>query len=427
MLSTDDPLVAIDVSKGKSHAQGFLSRGHPCGKPFSFAHTKAGFAKLGKLVSDLLGKAGKPPAVAYEHTGVYSRVVAGWAESSKLGSIPIPPLLSAKARKAKLRPTKTDAIDCQTIAEVAYAYDADGRRAASPLTAVSRRREDAAASAAAAKARYRREIDLCWPCLDQFIDPTSPAAIAAVTHYRHGAKRVESVLSKARRRFGRSSAKAIAESICSYAGESMSPVAEDSPEIKSLIAAAEALESSVAAEEELASELIAEARESGGFDILMSIDGIGIGERLAASILAELGDIARFRGRESIVAYAGLDPAVSQSGKSAGLHLHILRRAGPGGVPIREKRGPPPAHHQEGQRPAPQIPLPRDGRMLLARQVEPHKVLRRGEAKRRTSAKSRLGRRVPQDDRHNQVDAAERNPSRQSERRNLGDGGFRIA
>ena len=116
MLSTDDPLVAIDVSKGKSHAQGFLSRGHPCGKPFSFAHTKAGFAKLGKLVSDLLGKAGKPPAVAYEHTGVYSRVVAGWAESSKLGSIPIPPLLSAKARKAKLRPTKTDAIDCQTIA-----------------------------------------------------------------------------------------------------------------------------------------------------------------------------------------------------------------------------------------------------------------------------------------------------------------------
>ena len=171
MLSTDDPLVAIDVSKGKSHAQGFLSRGHPCGKPFSFAHTKAGFAKLGKLVSDLLGKAGKPPAVAYEHTGVYSRVVAGWAESSKLGSVPIPPLLSAKARKAKLRPTKTDAIDCQTIAEVAYAYDADGRRAASPLTAVSRRREDAAASAAAAKARYRREIDLCWPCLDQFIDP----------------------------------------------------------------------------------------------------------------------------------------------------------------------------------------------------------------------------------------------------------------
>ena len=154
MLSTDDPLVAIDVSKGKSHAQGFLSRGHPCGKPFSFAHTKAGFAKLGKLVSDLLGKAGKPPD---EHTGVYSRVVAGWAESSKLGSIPIPPLLSAKAR-------------------------------------------------------YRREIDLCWPCLDQFIDPTSPAAIAAVTHYRHpsavlraGAKRVESVLSKARRRFGRSS------------------------------------------------------------------------------------------------------------------------------------------------------------------------------------------------------------------------------
>lgn len=80
MLPNDTPLVAIDVSKGKSHAQGFLCRGSPRGKPFSFDHTKTGFSKLEETVSALRGETGKEPAVAFEHTGVYSRVVAKWAE-----------------------------------------------------------------------------------------------------------------------------------------------------------------------------------------------------------------------------------------------------------------------------------------------------------------------------------------------------------
>ena len=127
MLPNDTPLVAIDVSKGKSHAQGFLCRGSPRGKPFSFDHTKTGFSKLEAAVSALRGEAGKEPTVAFEHTGVYSRVVAKWAESAGIRQIAISPLLSAKARKSKLRPTKNDSLDCKSIAEAAYGVRADAR------------------------------------------------------------------------------------------------------------------------------------------------------------------------------------------------------------------------------------------------------------------------------------------------------------
>lgn len=95
MLPNDTPLVAIDASKGKSHAQGFLCRGSPRGKPFSFDHTKTGFSKLEAAVSALRGEAGKEPAVAFEHTGVYSRVVAKWADTAGIRQIAISPLMSA--------------------------------------------------------------------------------------------------------------------------------------------------------------------------------------------------------------------------------------------------------------------------------------------------------------------------------------------
>ena len=331
MLPNDTPLVAIDVSKGKSHAQGFLCRGYPRGKPFSFDHTKTGFSRLEAAVSALRGEAGKEPAVAFEHTGVYSRVVAKWAESAGIRQIAISPLLSAKARKSKLRPTKNDSLDCKSIAEAAYGSDVGEARAPSALLALSRQREAASSAAAEAKARYRMRIDLCWPCLDAFADPLSNAAMAAVMHYRHpaavlraGPKRVEAFLRKSAPGLGRSSAKALAAKLCDYARESMPPVGESSAEVDSLLRAADEAKSAMGLEGELASRLIEEARKSGGFGILTSIDGVG--ERLAASILAEIGDVSRFPNQGKIAAYAGLDPAVCQSGRSGGLHLRITRK-----------------------------------------------------------------------------------------------------
>jgi transposase len=55
----------------------------------------------------------------------------------------------------------------------------------------------------------------------------------------------------------------------------------------------------------------------------------GIGPTLGATIVAEIGDIDRFPRPEALVAYAGLDPSVFESGDFQGTRRHISKRGSP--------------------------------------------------------------------------------------------------
>jgi transposase len=59
-------------------------------------------------------------------------------------------------------------------------------------------------------------------------------------------------------------------------------------------------------------------------DLLVSIPGIA--NNLATDILLEIGDITRFKGPRQLIAYAGLDPRVLQSGKTLNRYGHITKR-----------------------------------------------------------------------------------------------------
>jgi transposase len=61
--------------------------------------------------------------------------------------------------------------------------------------------------------------------------------------------------------------------------------------------------------------------------LLSSIPGIG--ETLAATILAEIGDVTRFPNASTLVAYAGLDPRVRQSGISLHRNAKLTKRGSP--------------------------------------------------------------------------------------------------
>jgi transposase len=52
----------------------------------------------------------------------------------------------------------------------------------------------------------------------------------------------------------------------------------------------------------------------------------GIGHVLAAVFLGEIGDIRRFRNAKALVAYAGMDPSVIQSGEFAAKKAHLSKR-----------------------------------------------------------------------------------------------------
>jgi transposase len=55
----------------------------------------------------------------------------------------------------------------------------------------------------------------------------------------------------------------------------------------------------------------------------------GIGPTLAASIIAEIGDINRFDSPEKLAAFAGIDPSVKQSGEFNGTKNHMSKRGSP--------------------------------------------------------------------------------------------------
>lgn len=55
----------------------------------------------------------------------------------------------------------------------------------------------------------------------------------------------------------------------------------------------------------------------------------GISTTLAAAILGEIGDIRRFQALKALVAFAGLDPSVHQSGQFQATHSHLSKRGSP--------------------------------------------------------------------------------------------------
>lgn len=58
--------------------------------------------------------------------------------------------------------------------------------------------------------------------------------------------------------------------------------------------------------------------------LLMSIPGVG--ERIVVTLINEIDDIHRFSSPKSLVAYAGLDPRVRQSGTSLKRNTHVTKR-----------------------------------------------------------------------------------------------------
>lgn len=63
------------------------------------------------------------------------------------------------------------------------------------------------------------------------------------------------------------------------------------------------------------------------YQLLQSIPGIG--PVTAAALIAEIGDISQFKNAKALVAYAGLDPRVRQSGKTLQRNTRLTKRGSP--------------------------------------------------------------------------------------------------
>ena len=335
MIDSEAPVLAFDVSKGCSHCQGFSSFGKPIGRPIKVAHTKSGMAAAEKISETLGRKTGRKPKVVMESTGVYSKPVIRWAELNGLEVYLISPLESAKVRKSRVRPTKTDALDCGVIAEVAYTRSL--RRLTpkssiySQLYSLSRRRAAIVGRLVASKNQYRKSLDCVWPLFDEACDPFSGYAMWAVGKYGHPERlakakggSIVSGLERAKVGTGKISKAAIASKLVAYAKDALSGCSPNDGEVDALMSAMSDVKRDMKALDEATERLIALAGELPHFAQILSIDGTG--DVLAALLCAEIGEPSRFSCRNGLVAYAGLDPTILQSGRNDGLHYSITRK-----------------------------------------------------------------------------------------------------
>ena len=105
------PCVAVDVSKSKSHYQGWINVDKKCGNAKCIEHSKIGFQEISNKLKELEGITNEKPVVVFESTGVYHRSLKQYLDDNEIDYIIISPLASAKVRKSNIRSTKNDKRD----------------------------------------------------------------------------------------------------------------------------------------------------------------------------------------------------------------------------------------------------------------------------------------------------------------------------
>lgn len=330
------PIVSIDVSKGKSDYQAFKNLNVKYTGSRSIKHTKEGFDEIVNLVREMEKKLETEVCVVYEATGVYHRVLKKVLEDNNIKQFIINPLLSAKTRKNNsLRCPKTDKLDPKSIAKTYYSHSLHNSHKQETiyheLRELSRYYEDILVHIRKDKVAFRAQLDIVFPGYDTLYDDLyGPVALAVIEKYPHPEmlqkKKINTVSKVIQNKTCHRQAVSdtMADRAIEYSKTIYSGCDKDDIEVLILQRFIKKLKEDMAEAERTIGEMIKLAQELPDFSIIKSIPGIG--DNLAARIIAELGDMTRFKKRNELVAFAGLDPRISESGQNDGDHMHITKK-----------------------------------------------------------------------------------------------------
>ena len=327
----EDPIVACDVSKGKSHIQGFIGLSNPIGNPFVVRHVKSDLKLVKELAKSLEKQTHKKPKFVFEFTGIYHECIANYIRDIGLECYAISPLESAKVRKSSIRVTKTDSKDCLNIATVYYTRNVRKFKSDNDdVKALSRRKKQLRDLLIQQRCSYHRYMDLVWPCFDEFIDINTKTSDIIVSIFKHpDYLKTRSVKTIAEflldnGHYSKSRAFDLAYKIKDYATESVSGVDKNSEFVASLIGVFNKLKNLELEIESINFRLERKLSKNSGYVLLKTIPGFG--ENITIQVAAEIGDYTRFKSAKQFVAYCGLDPSILQSGTNDGEHYSITRK-----------------------------------------------------------------------------------------------------
>ena len=319
--------VGIDVAKDTHYAAAMNSDGMVLLEPFAFNNTADGFCALLKKISafdktDLL--------IGLESTGIYSENLICFLFGSGYKLAVINPIQTATLRKTSIRKTKTDKIDTFLIIKslMVNTYRLYSERDAEhlKLKSLCRFRQNLKKSKARLKIQLSGYVNLLFPelatffrsgihintCYELLKRHSSPEDIAALR-----LNSLSTLLSNSSRgRFGRDTAEALKSLAKSSVGVKNAYI---SIQITQTIAQIELLEQQIKEIDSTITETMLKLDS-----VIMSVPGIGAID--GAIILGEIGNINRFDKPCKLLAYAGLDPTVCQSGKFSARSTKMSKR-----------------------------------------------------------------------------------------------------
>ena len=325
-------IVGIDIGKNHHEASIVSPEGKQIGRSLRFATTHKGADSLMSFIFKNIGNS--PCVFGMEATGHYWYPIYSFLKAKGYTICVINPIQSDSLRKMYIRQTKNDSIDSFLIAEVIRFGQFTTTSMADENILAMRQlchyRDSVISSRTEIKLRistimeqifpeYEKQFSSLWlstsmGILEKYLTPenieNAPIdelfeIIKDKSHNKLTMKKAISIREAAADTFGIK----IAQDAFSF-------------QLKQLIDRMNFLDKQI---EALDIEIMKYYEQ---FDCyLHTIPGIGIIG--AATILAEIGDISRFKNSSALVAFAGIDPTVRQSGEFNSTHNHMSKRGSP--------------------------------------------------------------------------------------------------
>jgi transposase len=331
-----NPVVGLDVSKGESQVQGFLDKGKPYRKSFKITHTIEGLSLLEEFLKDIKSESGKKPPIVLESTGHYQTSIVHYLEERGYLLIIINPLISYKARGSSLRKVKTDVIDAYLLCELFYKEDLEPYKKRGVqllnLRNLTRQHENITGVMIQTKLQFQAVLEQVFPeYIGVFGDLYSVVSLLTLSEFTSSedilnadedkiANKIQEFCKSRSTRWAKEKAKDLLAAAKRNPFERtvyQSHILSLGMYINILLQYKEHLS-------KLESEIDALAKEVEEYNIIKSIPGIG--EKISATIISEIGEIDRFNDPKKLVAFAGVDPSVFESGKFSATKNRITKR-----------------------------------------------------------------------------------------------------
>lgn len=325
-------IVGIDIGKNHHEASIVSPEGKQIGRSLRFATTHKGADSLMSFIFKNIGNS--PCVFGMEATGHYWYPIYSFLKAKGYTIYVINPIQSDSLRKMYIRQTKNDSIDSFLIAEVIrfgqFGTTSMADENILAMRQLCRYRDSVISSRTEIKLRigtimeqifpeYEKQFSSLWVStsmgiLEKYLTPENIENAPIDELF-------EIIKDKSHNRLTRAKAISIKEAAADTFGIK---IAQDafSFQLKQLIDRMNFLDKQI---EALDCQIL-EYYEK--FDCyLHTIPGIGIIG--AATILAEIGDISRFKNSSSLIAFTGIDPTVRQSGEFNSTHNHMSKRGSP--------------------------------------------------------------------------------------------------